>query len=83
MKLTDKLKTQAEYTDAKEEKKKAAVHLSDDSLGMVSGGEGETFFCSCPLPFTTPENPLFCLNCNKYINEYSGRDVYTREVFRS
>ena len=49
MKLTGKLKTQADYAAMKEEKKevdkKASMHLTDDELDQVSGG----FTFRCPF----------------------------------
>ena len=71
MKLTDKLKTQAEFAAAKEEKKDAikqtGMLLSDNKLNLISGGKKEYFvkgFCMEHGWYASYECPL-CASKNQ------------------
>ena len=66
MKLTGKLKTQADYAAMKEEKKeidkKASIRLTDDELDQVAGGFGHRRdYCVCFVPL--PDGNGFCEQC--------------------
>ena len=69
MKLTGKLKTQADYAAMKEEQKeidkKASIRLTDDELDQVAGGEmlfGGGYQCKCSNPSFPPFSQR-CSNC--------------------
>ena len=69
MKLTGKLKTQADNAPTKEEKrdaiKKAGMLLSDDELDQVAGGDmlfGGGYQCHCSNPYFPPFTQR-CSNC--------------------